>query len=60
MVQKGSMLVFLALPLIVGGVVMLKLTGLTMWWALLVLGSILGTAGGIQLSLNFQSPKSAK
>ena len=50
--QKGSLLIFAGLPLIVGGVFMLKITGLNIWWAMVALGAIVGVIGGIQVSLN--------
>jgi hypothetical protein len=50
--QKGSLLIFAGLPLIVAGVVMLKFTGLNIWWAMVALGAIVGVTGGIQVSLN--------
>jgi hypothetical protein len=50
--QKGTLLIFAALPLILGGVVLLKVTGLTFWWAAVALGAAIGTTGGIQVSQN--------
>jgi hypothetical protein len=52
--QKGSLFIFAALPLIVGGVVMLKVSGLSFWWASVALGAVLGTSGGIQVSQNIK------
>jgi uncharacterized membrane protein HdeD (DUF308 family) len=52
MIQKGSMFVFAGLPMILAGVVMLKFTGLNIWWALVAAGAMVGVAGGIQIAQN--------
>jgi hypothetical protein len=51
MIQKGSILIFGGLPLILAGVVLIKVTGLSIWWALIALGALMATAGGIQNAL---------
>lgn len=47
-------MIFAGLPLILGGVVMLKVTGLDFWWVAVALGAAIGTTGGIQISENLK------
>jgi hypothetical protein len=52
--QKGSLFIFMGLPLILLGVVMLKVSGLDFWWLVVAIGAAVGTHGGIQLSQNLK------
>ena len=51
MLHKGSLFVLAGLPLILAGVVGLKVSGLDVCWVLIALGAVTGVAGGVQLSL---------
>jgi hypothetical protein len=48
--QKGTAEIFLGLGLIIVGILALKLTDRTLWWALIALGAIVGCHGGISVS----------
>jgi hypothetical protein len=48
--QRGSAEIFLALGLIVIGVLALKLTDLNYWWAAIALGAAIGSHGAISVS----------
>lgn len=48
--QRGSAEIFLGLGLILVGILALKLTDRSIWWALIALGSIVGCHGGISVS----------
>jgi hypothetical protein len=52
--QKGSLFIFVGLPTILFGVIMLKVTGLDFWWLAVAIGAAVGTSGGIQLSQNLK------
>lgn len=51
MLHKGSLFILAGLPLVLAGVVGLKVSGLDACWVLIALGAITGVAGGVQLSL---------
>jgi hypothetical protein len=48
--HRGSVQIFLGMFLILAGIVMIKMTDQNMWWALIVLGAIVGSKGGIEVS----------
>ena len=48
--HRGSVQVFVGLFLIMGGIVMIKMTDQNMWWALIALGAFVGSKGGIEVS----------
>ncbi|HVJ90300.1 MAG TPA: hypothetical protein VM580_10890 [Labilithrix sp.] len=48
--QRGSAEIFLAIALIIVGVLALKLTDQNYWWAAIALGGIIGSKGGISVS----------
>lgn len=48
--QRGSAEIFLALGLILIGILGLKLTDMNLFWALIALGGIVGCHGGISVS----------
>jgi hypothetical protein len=48
--QRGSAAIFLGLGLINLGILALKLTDLNYWWALIALGAVVGSLGGISVS----------
>ena len=48
--QRGTAEVFLGLGLIILGILALKLTDQNYWWALIALGAIVGSKGGIAVS----------
>jgi hypothetical protein len=49
--EKGSLLIFAGLPLILAGIVALKVTGLDIAWGAIALGAVIACYGGITLSL---------
>ncbi len=51
MLHKGSLFILAGLPLVLAGVVGLKVSGLDACWVLIALGAVTGVAGGVQLSL---------
>ncbi len=48
--QRGSMEIFLAIGLIVAGILGLKLTDMNTFWALIALGGAVGCHGGISVA----------
>lgn len=50
--QRGSAEIFLALGLIIIGVLGLKLTDMDLYWAVIALGAVTGCHGGISVSLS--------
>lgn len=48
--QRGSAEIFLGLGLIILGILALKLTDHNYWWALIALGAVVGSHGGISVS----------
>jgi len=48
--QRGTAEIFLAIGLILLGVLMLKLTDLNFWWASIALGAAIGCHGAISIS----------
>jgi hypothetical protein len=48
--QRGSAEIFLALGLVLGGILGLKLTDMNAFWALIALGAAIGCHGGISVS----------
>jgi hypothetical protein len=48
--QRGSAEIFLALGLIILGILGLKLTDMDMFWALIAIGAAVGCHGGISVS----------
>jgi hypothetical protein len=48
--QRGSAEIFLALGLILLGILALKITDHNYWWAAIALGGMLGCKGGISIS----------
>ena len=48
--QRGTAEIFLGLGLIILGILALKLTDQNYWWALIALGAIVGSHGGIAVS----------
>lgn len=49
--QRGSAEIFLAIGLILMGIMGLKLTDMNLFWALIALGAAVGCHGGISISL---------
>lgn len=52
--QRGTALVFFGMALIVMGVVALKLTDQSLWWAVIAAGAATGCYGGISISQRAQ------
>jgi hypothetical protein len=50
--QRGSAEIFLALGLILIGILGLKLTDMNLYWGLIALGAAIGCHGGIAVSLS--------
>jgi hypothetical protein len=50
--QRGSAEIFLALGLIIIGILGLKLTDMNLYWGLIALGAVIGCHGGISVSLS--------
>ena len=48
--QRGSAEIFLALGLIILGILCLKLTDMNLFWAVIALGAVVGCHGGISVS----------
>jgi len=48
--QRGSAEIFLALGLIILGILGLKLTDLNLFWVVIALGAFIGCHGGISVS----------
>ncbi|MDB5213808.1 MAG: hypothetical protein JWO86_1735 [Myxococcaceae bacterium] len=48
--QRGSAEIFLALGLIIIGILGLKLTDMNMFWVCIALGAVVGCHGGISVS----------
>ena len=48
--QRGSAEIFLALGMIIVGILGLKLTDMNIFWGLLALGAVVGCHGGISIS----------
>jgi len=48
--QRGTAEIFLGLGLIVLGIVALKMTDMNLFWALIALGAVIGSKGGISVS----------
>jgi hypothetical protein len=48
--QRGSAEIFLALGLIIMGILGLKLTDMNAFWAMIALGAAIGCHGGIAVS----------
>ena len=48
--QKGTAQIFLGLGLLILGILALKLTDQNYWWALIALGAIVGSVGGVSVS----------
>jgi hypothetical protein len=48
--QRGSAEIFLALGLILIGILGLKLTDMNIYWGLIALGAVVGCHGGIAVS----------
>ena len=48
--QRGSAEIFLALGLILLGILGLKLTDLNLFWIVIALGAVVGCHGGISVS----------
>jgi len=49
--QRGSAEIFLGIGLIIIGILALKMTDLNLWWGAIALGAIIGSHGGISVSL---------
>jgi len=49
--QRGTAEIFLAIGLILLGILALKLTDLNFWWASIALGVAIGCHGAISISL---------
>jgi hypothetical protein len=49
--QRGTAEIFLAIGLILIGIMGLKVTDMNLFWALMALGAAVGCHGGISLSL---------
>jgi|GEM_PF-1125742 len=50
--QRGSAEIFLAIALILVGILGLKLTDLNYFWAFIAAGAVVGCHGGISVSLS--------
>lgn len=48
--QRGTMQIFLAIGLIVVGILALKMTDQNYWWSMMALGAAIGAHGGISIS----------
>ncbi len=48
--QRGTALMAAGIGLIIMGILALKLTDRNLWWALIALGGIVGSVGGISVS----------
>jgi hypothetical protein len=48
--QRGSLEIFLALGLVLVGILGLKLTDMNLFWAVIALGGAVGCHGGISIS----------
>jgi hypothetical protein len=48
--QRGTAEIFLGLGLITLGIVALKMTDMDLFWALIALGAVIGSKGGISVS----------
>lgn len=48
--EKGTLTIFAGLPLILAGIVALKVTGLNLFWAAIALGAVIACFGGITLA----------
>lgn len=48
--QRGSAEIFLGIGLIILGILALKLTDENYWWAVVALGAVVGSHGGISVS----------
>jgi hypothetical protein len=48
--QRGTALIFLAIFTILTGVLALMLTDIKMCWAIIALGAVIGSSGGISIS----------
>lgn len=48
--QRGSAEIFLALGMIIVGILALKITDHNYWWALMATGAALGCKGGISIA----------
>jgi hypothetical protein len=48
--QRGSMLVFVGLGMVIAGIIALKVTTQNYWWALLLGGIAVSARGGIAVS----------
>lgn len=48
--QRGTAEIFLAIGMILIGILALKLTDHNYWWALIALGSAVGSHGGISIA----------
>jgi hypothetical protein len=48
--QRGSAEIFLAIGLILLGILALKLTDHNYWWAAIALGGVIGSHGGVSIS----------
>ena len=49
--EKGTFIIFAGLPLILGGIFALKITGFDIAWAAIALGAVIAIYGGITLSM---------
>ena len=57
MPQRGTFLIFGGVPLIIAGILGLKLTGIDLCWVLIAGGAIVSIVGAIQVSLSKQPMK---
>jgi hypothetical protein len=48
--QRGTAEIFLGLGLITLGIVALKMTDIDLFWAMIALGAVVGSKGGISVS----------
>lgn len=48
--QRGTAFLFLGIFTILAGVLSLKLTDMNVCWAIIALGAVIGSAGGISIS----------
>jgi len=53
--QRGTAFLFLGIFTVLAGILSLKLTDMNVCWALIALGGIIGSAGGISISQRARS-----